>query len=232
MSHIPQLRKLTSVAIRAELLFFQKVTWTIQSDGSFRCKTAWSKAPPPLDGWTVRTMFFAMKADDKAALEFLNEVHVFSSMSSTNDPIPRHTPELLQFRELLVSLAVSNPTTWKTVLSKHPKRLTALLNMNRFPNLTLDWSGSSPCAVLTSPNALRAIFATIQIDHWSRARLRRCVKPDCWKVFQADDPRKVYCSHECAHHQAVRRYRQRQRQEANAGLESCSFSRPQSPRGF
>lgn len=74
-----------------------------------------------------------------------------------------------------------------------------------------------PIGFVTCADVSAAITASIFLKRLTNSRWRKCLRRDCWKVFEQTDIRKVYCSQACAHLESVRKSRQHGRSKRTSG---------------
>lgn len=182
--------RLREVVDDAGLAVFDSTPQTPQSAGAL------------FDGWSIRERFLSITQVADLA-QFLSRTGRFSIF-------PDSFSGLTEWQEVFRRLMATRPAQWpklKNSDSVSSHKLTAALKETA-PRLQFRWKEGSAALVLYAGFTLRAIVATIQIDHLSGAQFRFCQRADCGQVYRVTSGhRRIYCSHECGHLVSIRRGR-------------------------
>lgn len=150
-----------------------------------------------LDPWDLRDAFLAWLPEDWK--NFLSLAGSFST--SVLDQ-----REFTEWQALLREALRLPPKKWPQLRKRFdPSKVEKFLAPLR---IEFEWDEEWPRAHIATMRSLDAIIATIQLDLLQGARFKTCARHDCTAPpFRGDDPRKQFCSPECAHLAAVRRSR-------------------------
>lgn len=160
-----------------------------------------------LDPWDLRTAFLEWWPEDWK--NFLDLAGSFST-SAVNQT------EFMEWQGLLREALKLTPKKWSQLHKRFdPSKVEKFLAPLR---IEFEWDGKSPRANIATMRSLDAMIATIQLDFLQGAQFKTCARPDCAAPpFRGDDPRKQYCSPQCAHLVAVRKSRAKQPKPAKKG---------------
>jgi hypothetical protein len=152
-----------------------------------------------LDPWDLRDAFLAWLPEDWK--NFLSLAGSFSTSALDQG-------EFMEWQGLLREALKLPPRKWPQLQKRFdPNKVEKFLAPLR---IEFEWDKESPRAHIATMRSLDAIIATIQLDLLQGAQFKTCARHDCdAPPFRGDDPRKQFCSHECAHLAAVRRGRDR-----------------------
>jgi hypothetical protein len=152
-----------------------------------------------LDPWDLRDMFLAWLPEDWK--NFLSFAGSFSTSGLDQG-------EFMEWQGLLREALKLPPRKWPQLQKRFdPRKVEKFLAPLR---IEFVWDEESPRAHIATMRSLDAIIATIQLDKLRGTQFRTCARHDCAAPpFPGDDPRKQFCSAECAHLVAVRRSRAR-----------------------
>lgn len=160
-----------------------------------------------LDPWDLREKFLTWPPEDWRNFQSL--------AGSFSTPAPDQR-EFTEWQGLLREALKLPPKQWLRLrkrfdASKVEKFMAPL-------RIEFDWDGESPRARVATMRSLDAIIATIHLEKLQGAQFRTCARHDCTAPpFRRDDPRKQFCSPECAHLAAVRRSRERKAKATKKG---------------
>jgi len=156
-----------------------------------------------IDPWELRDAFLTWPSEDWK--NFLSWAGSFST-SAVNQG------EFMEWQGLLREALKLSPRKWPQLGQRFdPRKVEKLLAPLR---IAFEWAEESPRARIATMRSLDAIIATIQLDFLQGAQFRVCARHDCdAPPFRGDDPRKRFCSPQCAHLVAVRKSRERKAQQ-------------------
>jgi hypothetical protein len=164
-----------------------------------------------VDAWETRDEFLSLNTTVDLT-KFLQRTGCFTLWSD-------YFRDLREWQDLIGKLLVTNPQHWPKLSQVFDRRKVKLILREDKPHCGFNWSSGKPQAYLWAGFTLRAIVATIQVDHLRDAKFRFCMKADCGKPYEVTAGyRKLYCDQACAHHASVRRNR-RKRQLQRAGTQ-------------
>ena len=167
-----------------------------------------------LDAWRVRGEFLQARSIEEM-LTFLQSTGTFcwTTESWTFN-------ELLRFQKVVKRLMATKPLKWRTGIFRDQKVLEACVAHRHF-QADFWWANPPKTAVprmqireyhyvvLTARTTLGALLATIHVDHLRGAEWLPCAR--CGRQFQVTGHRKKYCPGPCAHAEASKAYRLKQK---------------------
>jgi hypothetical protein len=200
--------------------------WGLEKD--FFQVVSYGKEASAYDPWDMRAEYQRLsEGDDEAALAFLNEYgfhdapHIISALALAEDmnraEIRRMFDNFRYFDasdgpHLVYGIAfpLLKELFWSTrrVIRKQMGTAAKVGRPTYEARLT-DTSYRTPAVVLTTFSVMDALFATIQIDRFCKARFKKCRRPDCDVIFSVSptETRKKFCCQYCGHLESVRRGR-------------------------
>lgn len=189
--------------------------------------------PPPavyLDGFKLREEFMELKKEQQF-LTFLNKVGRFTPLPQAETKYGWILKELVGCQEMFKELARRSPDTWNTYVQglMVPKSkvargiVAAVANAYRHTiefrwesSPVKEWQGAKSLAFIETTDAVSSILATIELDHLRGAKFGACARPDCHSFYEVTSRHKrKYCTQYCAHLEAQRRVRKKQKRVAS-----------------
>jgi hypothetical protein len=169
-----------------------------------------------LGGREILDFFLDVRGVDDA-LSFFHRTGYFYALSGewSQDGIPcvPHVMAtfsgVLRCQEMIKELVSAPLEKWEAIGRKYPVMF-APFRMAPQMFLHRDVESGAALAIVRCNTGLSAIAATIQVDKLAGLENRFCERTDCARLYKVESlhPRK-FCSHECAHIQAVRNSRAR-----------------------
>lgn len=158
-----------------------------------------AKSLGPFDPWKLRDEFLSWPLDGWEA--FVSRTGYFGE--------PFINKQRFGLWQKLLREALIHPAReWKALELEIGIRSFCQLTMPL--EISFEWDGDAPRALIKTGAVLRAIIATIQIDRLTGAQFKVCARYDCRNPpFRVEARHKIFCSPECAHLVAVRNSRQR-----------------------
>jgi hypothetical protein len=152
-----------------------------------------------LPAWEIREEFLKI-TETEHLKQFLHKTGGFHSEGFSG---------LTEWQTIIAKMMTISPENWGRLL-KDPTLAKGKVKaaLSKIPQVHFQWSKGKPSLAFWTGFTLRAIVATIQVDHVRGARFSSCQRPDCHTVYQLESLHKrKYCSHECGHLESMRRTR-------------------------
>ena len=192
------------------------------------------------DPWKVRAAFLGLESEQEI-LGFLNQVGRFTPSMGIKWRVTGHwdVDDFRCWQRMFRKFMKRPPDRWNQAVERlavpgvdhlmrrvlQASRKFAIQFRWRSERQT-EWKGAPHLAVIESQDALNAMLATIYLDHLHGTKFGFCARPDCGRAFEVSSRHKrKFCEQYCAHLQALRRMRKRQkteRQNRRAGRERLS----------
>lgn len=177
----------------------------------------WSRHDTAYDVFEIREALFAIRTPDDA-LEFFRSYGPWQvDRLLGNDANTLRFSALLRrqefYRDALLHRPTKRPPRPKDRPQTQKELRDALEAVFLWRPLPMELLFGAPfVARVVCKDIEDAIRASVFLDRLEGFSWRRCVKADCGKPFRLTSKReKLYCTYECAHHQAVRDYNERRR---------------------
>ncbi len=159
----------------------------------------------------MREDFFNI-ARDEQLLPFLRSTGRFTTNTDHEEWTAQ---DFISWQAILRDLLKTKPERWtKLIHERHPhsKQSDVASKFETSFRVQFQREGKFYLGVIQAGNTLRAMIASVYVDWLAGVKQGFCARPDCGKPFEITSAHaRRYCSPECAHHQVVKRSRERQR---------------------
>lgn len=168
-------------------------------------KENWGPREDEYSPWEVRRDFLEKSTDLETFTYFYGRFSVVPELKADHSD-PHGREDFREWQRLIGDLVSTPPDRWKRLSRKYSaQKFNAALKP--LP-LSVEWTDSSLTGVVSVRTALNAIIASIQIDKMRGVKSKYCAACSSEFLLTNAHERK-YCSHNCGHRVAMRRFRSR-----------------------
>jgi hypothetical protein len=161
------------------------------------------------NAWDVRDTFLSIRRTDKL-LAFLNQTGRFTHYANRET---WNLGEVVLWQKIIRSISRVKPEGWVGLMEEEFRHVDQSSLVSKFEtNFPVSFSKMNKFYVgrITIRTTLQAMIASVYIDWMAGIKMGFCARLDCRKPYEITSSHKrTYCTPECAHHEVVRRSRNR-----------------------